>query len=337
MAVANFGSASAAILTVDSPIAANSQLAAAQLVDLLIPNASSLVITPGTETMANVGSTATKWLSGDATASAIGTFANGSSVNNLPFSSGVVLTTGRLRGTDDQMNPLSDDYLQGNTGILGGNDHPRTTQDWQSATGQNRRSASLATELGIPTNQTQDSASLSFNFSSPTATSISFQYMFASEEYAEYVNSGNNDAFAFLLKDITANGPVINLAKIGSQRVSVNTINNGVNNLGPATNGSYYSANPDVAPVYNLEFDGMAGGYDAAKLFASSAIIPTHEYRIEIVISDIGGDALGDSAVFIGAGTFVDAPPPSGVPEPSTYVGALALAGLVARRLRRKA
>jgi len=329
LAAANSPSALAA-LSVASPIsgsASGASSAAQQLVDLLIPNTSSIVVTPGTQSIGN-----SKWTTGDALNSAVGTFAGGSYLNDLPFANGVVLSTGRLAGS-----PPSDvdNYDNTDTGILGGNDYFRTTHAWSDG---NRSSSTLATALGISAN-TRDTASLSFRFSSATANSVTFQYMFASEEYAENIGQVANDAFVFLLRDITAGGSAVNLALIGGQPVSVNTINNGPTETGPSVNGGYYDSNPVGSNNYDLEFDGIAGGYDATKLYATHSIIPTHVYQIDMIISDIGDKAV-DSAVFIGAGTFTEnppPPPPGAVPEPSTYVGALALAGLVVRKLRRKA
>lgn len=325
LAVASSPSAFAA-LSVASPVsgsASGATSAAQQLVDLLIPNTSSIVVQAGSQSIGN-----SKWTSGDATDSAVGTLSGGSAANNLPFSSGVVLTTGRLAGA-----PVGDpDYDNTDTGILGPNDYFRSTHAWSGS----RPSTALESALGLSTGVTRDTASLSFRFSSPTANSISFQYVFASEEYAENVGQVANDAFVFLLTDITAGGSPVNLALIAGQPVSVNTINNGPTETGPAVNGAYYNANPVGSNNYDIEFDGMAGGYYATKLYASHSIISDHIYQIDMIISDIS-DKFVDSAVVLGAGTFTDTPPPSSVPEPSTYMGALALAGLVVRKLRRKA
>jgi hypothetical protein len=287
---------------------------AAQLVDFLIPNSSPISVVGGSE---SYGPNTTTGATPDA--SQAGIFAGGSPANNLPFASGVVLTTGRLSGTS----PVSD------TGILGPNNHERTTHAWFAG-----GSTALENALLLPVNSTMDAASLSFRFTS-TADSFSFQYMFASEEYAENVGLNFNDAFAFILTDTVSNTSQ-NLAVIGATPVSVNTINNGNSNTGPGSNVSYYTANPSAGGPYDIEFDGMAGGNAAInKLFASANIIPGREYKIELVIADAGSDPFLDSAIFIAQDAFTV--PNNPVPEPSTYVGALALAGLVARKLRRKA
>jgi len=312
----------------------------AQLVDFLIPNASSITVVPGSETYVTTAN------GGNVTDSAVGQFAGGDASNNLPFASGAVLTTGRLSGSSSF-----------DSGILGPNDRESTTHTWNTP-----GSTALQNALLLAPNSTVDAAFLQFDFTT-TATAFSFQYMFASEEYAENVGGTYNDAFAFLLTDLTSN-TTINLAKIGSTPVSVNTINNGLNNSGVSPqNASYYNQNPVIGGTYNIEFDGMAGGNAANKLFANATgLTPTplanltdnegsadtlgndHRYRITMVIADVGQsaesldgrDSTVDSAVFIGADSFVDVPQGE-VPEPSTCIGALALVGLAARKLRRKA
>ena len=166
----------------------------------------------------------------------------------------------------------------------------------------------------------------------PGVNAFKFQYAFASEEYNEWVGSEFNDAFAFVLTDLNTGGQV-NLAKIGADPVSVNSINLG-------SNAAYYANNAFVSAgggsQFLLEYDGIAGGEGKLPLFALGAVNPLHVYQIDLVIADVGDNRL-DSAVFLAANSFVPTVIPPTVPEPSTYVGALALAGLVARRLRRKA
>ncbi len=289
------------------------------LVDELLPVSTSISFSGAT-----IGLTASGGLPSN---SQIGKFSGGSSANNLPFSSGVVLTTGRLASASGT--------TLGNNGILGPNDHVRTTHVWTDSTGDQI----LADEFGVPIGQTADAASLTFDFQS-TASAFSFQYMFASEEYPENVNA-LNDAFGFFLIDKNGSSNpslwnITNLALLpGNTPVSINTVNNGPLNSGPGVNLPYFNANPFAAPLYDIEFDGMAGGFFATKLFATATIIPNHDYTIHIVIHDVG-DSLGDSAVFIGADSFVDVPF-NPVPEPSTYIGALSLAALMFGKLRRKA
>ena len=72
---------------------------------------------------------------------------------------------------------------------------------------------------GLTTSPTFDACTLEFDFSCPSASQISFQYVFTSEEYNEYVNSQFNDVFGFFL-----NG--VNIATLpGGMSVAINNVN----------------------------------------------------------------------------------------------------------------
>ena len=99
---------------------------------------------------------------------------------------------------------------------------------------------------------TFDATVLEFDFI-PSADKVFFQYIFASEEYNEFVNSAFNDVFAFFI-----NG--VNCATIGDPRVpvSINNINNGNPFGGGGPNAALYQNN-DIAsgaPI-NTEMDGL--------------------------------------------------------------------------------
>jgi hypothetical protein len=301
-------------------------LSAADLVDILVPNASGINVVGGTETYS-----ATPWHNAAGTLigssitdienSAIGAFAGATPINGLPFSGGVLLTTGTLGGIGPAYEPEE-------TGALPPNNSGRTgVQNGMPS------SATLNTTMGYGDPlHARNAAWLSFRFTSES-DAFSFQYVFGSDEYG----SGNfgdlleyNDAFAFVLTDMTDMSQ-INLAVLpGNLPVSVANVNGSVNS-------QYYTDNPVGSEAdltdspYQIEYDGLAGGVGGLPLFAYAQIIAGREYRIDIVIADTG-DRLGDSAVFLAADSFTSNP----VPEPATYVGALALGALVASRLRRK-
>src|SRR5690606_15673266 len=85
---------------------------------------------------------------------------------------------------------------------------------------------------------TYDAVVLEFDFI-PVSEWISFRYVFASEEYMEYVNRGFNDVFAFYLSGFEIKEP-INLATVPGTReiVSVNSINHQKNANFYIDNGS---------------------------------------------------------------------------------------------------
>ena len=167
---------------------------------------------------------------------------------------------------------------------------------------------------------------LTINFT-PTANRVSFSYVFASEEYNEYVGTQYNDAFAFFL-----NG--VNIALLpDSSAVAINNVN-------LTKNATYFTDNTvNTSPLYSMfQYDGFVGV--SLNLYASGFVNVGEQNTIKLAIADLG-DSSYDSAVFLGAGSFRNELPPvtSAVPEPSTYAlaGAVGLMGLSAlRRFRRK-
>lgn len=94
---------------------------------------------------------------------------------------------------------------------------------------------------------------LEFDFQT-TAPAIVFNYVFASKEYPDYIDSGYNDVFGFFISGPNINGPftnnAVNIATIDGDPVSINTIHGfspdthpelyvagGPNNLGLAYDG----------------------------------------------------------------------------------------------------
>ena len=143
----------------------------------------------------------------------------------------------------------------------------------------------------------------------PTAELISFNYVFASEEYPDYVCSPFNDVFGFFVTGPNPNGPNYNATNIAivpnsqDQIVSINSVNNGIigaygnsNNCTQEnlSNGEYYNVNQKD----NIVFNGILD-----KFTASVEVIPCQTYTIKIIVADIR-DELLDSAVFLEAKSF---------------------------------
>jgi len=157
-----------------------------------------------------------------------------------------------------------------------------------------------------------DTSSLKFDFTSSTGQ-LFFQYVFASEEYNEFVGSEFNDEFQLLL-----NGTNIALLPGTGGVVSINNVNCG-------SNSAFYRNNrTDNAPTgcaslgLNIQYDGLTTVLTAtADVLVSS--INTFEFRI----FDRGDNDL-DSGVFIKAGSFSGTDPSNPVPLPGT----LALLGI---------
>ena len=115
-----------------------------------------------------------------------GYFTGGSS--SFPFSSGIVLSTSRAKRTEGPNDTLID---EGQTSWLGDSD--------------------LNQALGI--SNTFNATVLEFDFI-PLTSNISFDYIFASEEYQGTAPCRYSDGFAFLLKEVGTSNPYQNLALI---------------------------------------------------------------------------------------------------------------------------
>ena len=144
---------------------------------------------------------------------------------------------------------------------------------------------------------THDAAVLEFDFV-PTSDQLVFHYVFASEEYNEYVGS-YNDVFAFYV-----NG--VNCATVGGAPVSVNNINNGVNS-------DLYVDNDldDVDPsaLHDTEMDGFT-----TVLSCTAAVNAGQTNHIKLAIADALDYQL-DSLVVIQQGSFSSQPPPVAVDD----------------------
>jgi len=142
---------------------------------------------------------------------------------------------------------------------------------------------------------TFDSTVLEFDFELDS-DSLYFNFVFASEEYNEYVNTAYNDVFAFFL-----NGENIALVPGTTDPVSIDTINGG-NPLGAGAQNTHLYLNNDPSDngeyLREIGYDGFTRVLTAVK----TGLTPG-QHRIKLAISDVGDSAL-DSAVFIQAGSF---------------------------------
>jgi hypothetical protein len=127
---------------------------------------------------------------------------------------------------------------------------------------------------------TLDAASLTVNFT-PTNPQLAINYVFASEEYEEFVGSIFNDVFAFFV-----NGVNCALTPGTNDPITINTIN-------PGSNALFYV--PNEPPTYDTEFDGFT-----VVLTCRAAVNPGVPNTLKLVIADTSDQKL-DSAVFLQA------------------------------------
>ncbi|MFN0033655.1 MAG: choice-of-anchor L domain-containing protein, partial [Saprospiraceae bacterium] len=149
-----------------------------------------------------------------------------------------------------------------------------------------------------------DMAAIEFDFT-PTQSPVTFEYVFASEEYCEYVNTQFNDVFGFFISGPGINGTQ-NLAVVPMTNtpITINTINH-LANAGfyahntPASGNNCGTIPPSLnQAVFELQYDGYT-----RKMVAVANVIPCSTYHIGLKIADVG-DGVWDSAVFLKAGSF---------------------------------
>jgi hypothetical protein len=158
--------------------------------------------------------------------------------------------------------------------------------------------AALSALSGFPT---YDATVLTFEVV-PNADKVYFEYVFASEEYNEYVTTRYNDVFAFYI-----NGQ--NCALVGDPPVpvTINTINNGFLNNGVNPKNPDKYINNDQGAI-NIEPDGLT-----TVLICEASVTPNVPNTVRLAIADASDQVL-DSWVFIKAGSFSTTPPTNQAP-----------------------
>jgi gliding motility-associated-like protein len=128
---------------------------------------------------------------------------------------------------------------------------------------------------------------------------LTFEYVFGSEEYPEFVNSSFNDIFAFFISgpgimgDPNLTNNAENIAVLPDPinvPVEINSVNNQLN-------WEYYRTNLDGQSVV---YDGLTSDFLGVKksLTAFSEVIPCTTYHLKLAIAD-RGDFSFDSGVFV--------------------------------------
>lgn len=200
--------------------------------------------------------------------------------STFPFAEGILLTTGdALRAEGHSDAPME----HGSAVWLGDEDIDQVMADM----------------LGDNVQSTNASV-IEFDFV-PSIPSLSFDFIFASEEYGDFIQCFSWDTFAILLTDEDGNEQNIAVIPGTTQAISVFNIS-----------GNGY---PDVCPGYNLPF------FDHYNVFGRSAYSPisfagqsvvmtaianvevNKHYHLKIAIAE--SDNNLDSGVFIKAGSYI--------------------------------
>jgi gliding motility-associated-like protein len=201
--------------------------------------------------------------------------------SNFPFTEGVILSTSASKNARGP-------YVSNRGG--GGN-------TWLG-------DADLDQTLGV---NSVNATVLEFDFV-PLTNYISFNYVFASNEYQSYFPCAYSDGFAFLIKEKGSSDPYKNIAVLPGTTIPVSSKNvhaitntvidvNGISHPGcPAINESYFNGfNTAASPV---NYSGQT-----IKLNAQTDVIAGKIYHIKLVIAD-DKEEYYDSAVFLEAGSF---------------------------------
>lgn len=198
----------------------------------------------------------------------LGTFNNGG-ITNLGMTDGLAMTTGTF-GPDGVGigSPVSmfASYMNGTAGD------------------------SLLNTL-VSGSQTYDASVLEFDLV-PAGNVLEFQYVFASEEYPEFVASAFNDIFGFFIDGPNPSGGnyvAENIAQIPSGGGVVS-----INNVNAVQNSSFFVDNQSLGGI-SIVFDGFT-----TVLVAQVYVSASSNYHLKMVVSDVS-DGIYDSGIFMKA------------------------------------
>lgn len=195
----------------------------------------------------------------------LGNFSNGNTTN-LGLSDGIIMTTGNI--SNPQIGNTVGTFASTSNGEPG------------------------CPELDLLSGYTTyDASILEFDLV-PVGNILEFNYIFASEEYPEYVGSSYNDVFAFFISGpnpIGGNYHNLNIAEIPGTALPV-----AINNVNQTLNSTYF-VNNELLGGQDIIFDGFT-----TLLTAQIDVIPANTYHLKMAISDVGDEAF-DSAIFLKA------------------------------------
>ena len=188
---------------------------------------------------------------------------------NVGIDSGVVLTSGKATFVEGANDTGSEGFITSYSG-----------------------DADLDALPGI--SSTQDACVLEFDLV-PISDTITFDYVFGSEEYLEFVGTSYNDVFAFFISGPGISGTQ-NIALIPGTTipVSINKVNNTINAVYYNNNGTG-STSPYDSDDYYIQYDGFTDVFQAM-----SVVTACETYHLKLAVADVG-DGSYDSGVFIKA------------------------------------
>ena len=256
------------VFTVPPPISTNTSLYTVEelVTDVLIDSQCNQAFNITSSTGSDFGST-----------NGIGYFeANGSS---WPFENGLIMTSGDVANAPG---PESGVLLDG-------------TYAWP---GDGDLEAFIP---GLNAGDTNNASIIEFEFV-PVSNSMSFDFIFAAEEYGTF-QCTFTDAFAFLLTDSAGNTTNLAIVPGTDDPISVLTVrddqyNGACESVNEEWFANYYGPGGLPPLTSPTNFIGHT-----EVMTASATVIPNEVYTIKLVVAD-DGDTIYDSAVFIDGGSF---------------------------------
>ena len=256
------------VFTVPPPISTTTSLYTVEelVTDVLIDSQCNQAFNINSSTGSDFGST-----------NGIGYFeANGSS---WPFENGLIMTSGDVANAPG---PESGVLLDG-------------TYAWP---GDGDLEAFIP---GLNAGDTNNASIIEFEFV-PVSNSMSFDFIFAAEEYGTF-QCTFTDAFAFLLTDSAGNTTNLAIVPGTDDPISVLTVrddqyNGACESVNEEWFANYYGPGGLPPLTSPTNFIGHT-----EVMTASATVIPNEVYTIKLVVAD-DGDTIYDSAVFIDGGSF---------------------------------
>ena len=256
------------VFTVPPPISTTTSLYTVEelVTDVLIDSQCNQAFNITSSTGSDFGST-----------NGIGYFeANGSS---WPFENGLIMTSGDVANASGP-----------ESGVLGDG-----TYAWP---GDGDLEAFIP---GLNAGDTNNASIIEFEFV-PVSNSMSFDFIFAAEEYGTF-QCTFTDAFAFLLTDSAGNTTNLAIVPGTDDPISVLTVrddqyNGACESVNEEWFANYYGPGGLPPLTSPTNFIGHT-----EVMTASATVIPNEVYTIKLVVAD-DGDTIYDSAVFIDGGSF---------------------------------
>jgi hypothetical protein len=200
-------------------------------------------------------------------ANTLGSFANGNTTN-IGLTNGIIMTTGLLDTVPQIGSPVSN-----------------------FANSDNSAPGCAELDNLILGSITYNASKLEFDLV-PAGNVLEFQYVFASEEYPEYVGSSFNDVFGFFINGANPSGGNYvdsNIAIIPGTSLPV-----AINNVNATLNSTYFIDNQTLNGQ-TIVFDGFT-----TVLLAQIFVNPGTTYHLKMAIADVG-DGIFDSGIFLKA------------------------------------